>query len=82
MRCFEIPILSHLAMFRGRPGSLVGVGVVCSVYGAILIKRAVEGDTLMPGTQFTYLPKWVFLTCGLLFQVPLIGAICFLKAFT
>lgn len=68
-------------MYRGRPGNLIAVGIACTVFGLILIKRAIEGDTLMPGTQFTYLPKWLFVTCGLLLQLPLAGACFYLKAF-
>lgn len=66
-------------MFSRRPGTLLGIGIVCTVYGIILIKRGIEGDTLMPGTNFTYLPKWLFVTAGILLQVPLIGAVIFLK---
>lgn len=68
-------------MYSGRPRNLIGVGIICAVCGIILIKRAIEGDTLMPGTQFTYLPRWLFVVGGLLFQLPLIGACWYLKAF-
>ncbi len=66
-------------MLSRHPSKLVVIGLICTVYGIILIKRGYEGDTLMPGTNFTYLPKWLFITGGVLLQLPLIGAVWFLK---
>jgi hypothetical protein len=58
-------------MFSRRPGTLLAIAITCTVYGIILIKRGIEGDTLMPGTLFTYLPRWSFVTAGILLQIPL-----------
>jgi len=69
-----------LALYSGRPGNLIGVGVFCTGYGIYLIKRGIEGDTLMPGTSFTYLPKWLFISFGLLLQLPLPAAFWFLNS--
>ena len=66
-------------MFSRRPGTLLAIGIFCTVYGIILIKKGIEGDTIMPGTTFTYLPKWLFITTGVLLQLPIIGATLFLK---
>lgn len=66
-------------MYSKNPGKLIIVGLICTVYGVILIKRGIEGDTLMPGTTFTYLPRWLFISGGILLQFPLIGAVWFLK---
>lgn len=63
-----------------RPGTLLIIGLICTVYGLILIKRGIEGDTLMPGTDFTYLPKWLFITTGILLQIPVIAAWMYLKS--
>jgi hypothetical protein len=60
------------------PANLVAVGLFCTGYGIYLIKRGIEGDTLMPGTNFTYLPKWLFITFGLFLQLPLPAAAWFL----
>lgn len=56
------------------PRTLIAIGLICTGYGIYLIKRGIEGDTLMPGTTFTYLPKWLFITTGLLLQLPLPAA--------
>lgn len=66
-------------MFSRRPGALIAIGIVCTIYGIILVKRGIEGDTLMLGTNFTYLPRWLFITTGILLQLPLAGACLFLK---
>lgn len=55
------------------------IGMICTVYGLFLIKRGIEGDTLMPGTSFTYLPRWLFITTGILLQTPLIAAWMYLR---
>lgn len=60
------------------PRTLITVGLICTGYGIYLIKRDIEGDTLMPGTTFIYLPKWLFITTGLLLQLPLPAAFWFL----
>lgn len=62
------------------PGVLLAIGLVATVYGIGLIKRGIEGDTLMPGTNFTYLPRWLFILTGCLLQAPLIGAAIWLKS--
>ena len=71
-----------IAFFASRnPRTLISIGLVCTAYGIYLIKRGIEGDTLLPGTNFTYLPKWLFITCGLLLQLPLPAAFWMLHAF-
>lgn len=63
------------AFFAARnPRTLITIGLICTGYGVYLIKRGIEGDTLMPGTNFTYLPRWLFVTSGLLLQLPLPAA--------
>lgn len=71
-------LLTYLAINRG--GNLITVGLVCTGYGIYLIKRGIEGDTLCPGTTFTYLPRWLFIGTGLLLQLPLPAAFWFLNA--
>ena len=66
-------------MVSRHPTKLVVIGLISTVYGVILIKKGIEGDTLMPGTTFTYLPRWLFIWGGVLMQLPLIGAVWFLK---
>jgi hypothetical protein len=51
------------------------LGLLATGYGLYLIKRGIEGDTLLPGTLFTYVPRWAFIVIGLLFQIPLPTAI-------
>ncbi len=62
------------------PKVLLLIGFLCSGYGIYLIKRGYEGDTLMPGTTFFYLPKWLFYVVGLILQIPLPMAYLFLKS--
>jgi|GEM_PF-2689081 len=62
------------------PLTLLVVGVLCTLYGLYLMKRPWEGDTLCPGTTFTYLPKWLFYLAGLILQIPLPAAFMFLKS--
>ncbi len=71
--------MSHLLFIRSR-GTLIGVGLICTVYGIIWIRQGIEGDTLCPGTSFTYLPRWLFIGAGLLAQLPLPAAIWFLSS--
>jgi hypothetical protein len=68
------------AILIRNPYVLVAIGLIATGYGVHLIKRAIEGDTLMPGTQFTHLPSWILWTAGLLLQLPLPAAIWFLYA--
>jgi hypothetical protein len=63
---------------RASPYSLIAIGLLATGYGIYLIKRGLEGDTLLPGTLFTYVPRWVFIVTGLLLQLPLPVAIWFL----
>lgn len=49
---------------RASPYSLIVVGLLATGYGIYLIKRGIEGDTLLPGTLFTYVPRWVFIFMG------------------
>lgn len=63
---------AYLAM--NRRGSLIAVGLISAGYGIYLIKRGIEGDTLCPGTNFTYLPRWLFIGTGVLLQLPLPAA--------
>ncbi len=79
----NIPIKTDMiAFFASRnPRTLIPIGLICTAYGIYLIKRGIEGDTLMPGTNFTYLPRWLFITCGLLLQLPLPAAFWMLHAF-
>jgi hypothetical protein len=69
-------------MFYGRnnPLTLLVIGAIASAYGIYLIKRGIEGDTLLPGTNFTYLPRWLFIAVGALLQVSLPGAYLFLRS--
>lgn len=68
-----------IAFFSTRnPRALIAIGLICTGYGIYLIKRGIEGDTLMPGTNFTYLPRWLFISTGLLLQLPLPAAFWFL----
>ena len=60
-------------------GRLITVGLLSTGYGIYLIKRGIEGDTLMPGTNFTYLPRWLFFTTGAILQLPLPAAIWYLN---
>ena len=62
------------------PANLLTVGGICTFYGLYLIKCGYEGDTLMPGTQFTYLPRWLFYAVGLLLQLPVVVAWLFLRS--
>ena len=62
------------------PKSLLAVGLFCTVYGIFLIKKGYTGDTLLPGTNFTYLPRWLFITTGVILQTPLPLAFMFLKS--
>lgn len=62
------------------PKALLLIGLVCTGYGIYLIKRGIEGDTLMLGTNFTYLPRWLFFLCGVVLQLPLPLAYWFLKS--
>lgn len=60
-------------------GTLLGFGLMATGYGVYLIKRGIEGDTLCPGTTFTYLPRWLFIATGLLLQLPLPAVLWFLN---
>lgn len=60
-----------LYFFSRNPRILLGLGLLCTVGGIRLIIKAYQGDTLMPGTNFTYLPAWFFYTCGMILQIPL-----------
>lgn len=62
------------------PGRLILMGGACTVVGAVFIKRAWEGDTLLPGTLTCYVPKWIYYTFGLLLQLPLPLSYYFLKS--
>ncbi|MCB1096123.1 MAG: hypothetical protein KDN22_11155 [Verrucomicrobiae bacterium] len=53
---------------------------MCTLYGVYLVKRGIEGDTLLPGTNFTYVPRWLFFLTGLLLQIPLPAAWYFLRS--
>lgn len=52
-------------------GNLFTVGVFSISYGIYLIKRGIEGDTWMAGTNFTYPPRWLLISFGLLLQLAL-----------
>lgn len=67
-----------MTFFRINPSSLLVVGLISTGYGLHLILRGLRRDTLMPGTNFTCLPRWLFVAAGLLLQLPLPGAIWFL----
>lgn len=64
--------------FSRNPAALLVVAAISTGYGIHLIIRGLQGDTLMPGTNFTYIPRWIFIAAGLLLQLPLPGAIWFL----
>ena len=61
-------------------GKLIAIGLMATGYGIYLIKRGIEGDTLCPGTTFTYLPRWLFIGTGILLQLPLPAAVWFLHS--
>lgn len=65
------PIPTIGMIYPPRATDLILVAACCSVAGAVLLWKGIKGDTLMPGTLFTYLPKWLFIALGLLFQLPL-----------
>ena len=67
-----------MTRLRTNPYSLVLIGLLATGYGIYLIKRGIEGDTLLPGSLFTYVSRWVFILVGLLLQLPLPAAIWFL----
>ena len=67
-----------LAVNQG--GKLIAIGLIATGYGIYLIKRGIEGDTLCPGTNFTYLPRWLFIGTGILLQLPLPAAFWFLHS--
>lgn len=58
---------------------LLVVSLICTGYGIYLLKRAWEGDTLLPGTLTVYIPKWIFVLTGLILQTPLPLAWIYLK---
>lgn len=62
------------------PKSLLLISLFCTVYGILLIKRGYEGDTLLPGTNFSYLPRWLFFVVGSILLIPLPLAVVFLKS--
>ena len=62
------------------PFTLITIGLISAAYGINLIKRGWDHDTLMPGTNFTYLPQWILYLGGVLLQIPLLAAIFFLKS--
>lgn len=66
--------------YSRNPESLLFYGLICSGYGIYLFKRALDGDTLLPGTTFTYIPKWLFYSAAILLQAPLPLAYFFLKS--
>lgn len=65
------PFTRTRMFFAPHATDLILVGAVCTASGAVLLWKGITGDTLIPGTLFTYLPKWVFLGLGLLLQLPL-----------
>lgn len=65
--------------FSRNPSGLLVVGAIATVYGLHLIKCGIQGDTLMPGTSFTYLPRWLFIATGLVIQIPLPAAIWYIQ---
>jgi hypothetical protein len=76
-----LPLSTFLAAFYTRnPLSLLSLGLVCTVLGIRLLIKGRQGDTLMPGTNFTYLPVWLFYVSGILMQLPLPLAWWFLRA--
>jgi len=80
MNEFPSPRLNMIAFVGSRNGgTLLGIGMLATGYGIYLIKRGIEGDTLCPGTTFTYLPRWLFVVTGLLLQLPLPAALRFLN---
>ena len=72
-------ILAQSIWLSRGPKSLLGVGFICTVFGASLIWKARHGDVLMPGTMMTYIPAWIFYLGGGLLQIPLPLAYFFLK---
>ncbi|MFY7818456.1 MAG: hypothetical protein ACOVRB_08835 [Akkermansiaceae bacterium] len=62
------------------PFNLLALGVLCTVLGIRQFYKVYQGDTLMPGTNFTYLPNWFFYLTGALLQIPLPLACWFLHS--
>ena len=69
-----------LFLAANQGGKLIVIGLMATCYGIYLIKRGIEGDTLCPGTNFTYLPRWLFIGTGILLQLPLPAAFWFLRS--
>ena len=69
----------HAYFSYNNPYNLLTIGLLATGYGIYLIKRGIQGDTLLFGTLFTYLPRWLFILIGLLLQLPLLAAIWFLS---
>ncbi len=68
----------NLLLFTRSNPRLIAICLMATGYGIYLIKRGIEGDTLCPGTNFTYLPRWLFIGGGILLQLPLPAALWFL----
>jgi|688.fasta_scaffold291845_2 hypothetical protein len=66
-------MISHLLLFISlrSPGTLLAIGLLCTIVGIRQFYKVYHGDTLMPGTNFTYLPHWFFYVTGALLQIPL-----------
>lgn len=71
--------LAYTYVHARNPYVLLIVGLISTGYGIHRILRGIRGDTLFPGTLYTYLPKWTFIVAGLLLQLPRPAAIWFLK---
>ena len=69
-----------LFLAANQGGKLIVIGLIATGYGIYLLKRGIEGDTLCPGTNFTYLPRWLFIGTGILLQLPLPAAFWFLRS--
>ncbi len=60
-----------LYLYSRSPFTLLALGLLCTVLGIRQFYKVHQGDTLMPGTNFTYLPNWFFYVTGVLLQIPL-----------
>ena len=57
-----------MRFIRGNSYNFIVIGLIATGYGIYLIKRGTEGDRLLAGTLFTYVPRWIFILIGLLLQ--------------
>lgn len=67
-----------MTAYSRHPETLLFVAFICTCYGLNLIKKGIQGYTLIPGTNFSYWPRWLLITAGIILQAFLPLAYCFL----